>query len=67
MALVGPLRIPLPGLTREVGAGDAVRAGTRAMGVEPCTPCERRRQALNRRVVFVPPGNGQLVRGDRGA
>jgi len=29
------------------GAGDAVAALTHAVGITPCTPCERRRQQLN--------------------
>lgn len=29
------------------GAGDVVAGITSAMGIEPCTPCERRRQMLN--------------------
>jgi len=29
------------------GAGDAVAAATRALGIDSCTPCERRRQQLN--------------------
>lgn len=29
------------------GAGDAIAAATKAMGVETCTPCEARRRQLN--------------------
>ena len=29
------------------GAGDLVARATKALGIAPCTPCERRRQALN--------------------
>jgi len=29
------------------GAGDAVAAATKAMGIAPCTPCEARRRMLN--------------------
>lgn len=29
------------------GAGDAVAAVTKRLGIEPCTPCEARRRALN--------------------
>ena len=69
MRLVRPVRIPVPGLTREIGAGDVVREATHAMGVEPCSPCERRRRALNRRIVFAPwsgAENGRYVRVDDG-
>lgn len=29
------------------GAGDAIAAATKAMGLSSCTPCEKRRQMLN--------------------
>lgn len=29
------------------GAGDAIAAATKAMGISACTPCEKRRQMLN--------------------
>jgi len=34
-----------------MGLGDLVRAGTQAMGIKPCAPCERRRQQMNN---FLP-------------
>lgn len=43
-----PVRIPIPGLRREVGAGDVIAALTKAVGIKPCPPCEKRRQLLNR-------------------
>jgi hypothetical protein len=30
------------------GAGDVVARMTKAVGIQPCTPCERRRRTLNR-------------------
>jgi hypothetical protein len=30
------------------GLGDAVAAGTKALGVTPCAPCQRRQAMLNR-------------------
>lgn len=30
------------------GAGDVVARATSAMGIQPCPPCEQRRQKLNR-------------------
>lgn len=51
-----PIVIPIPGLHREVGAGDVVKEITQAAGVKPCTPCEQRRRALNARVQFGPWG-----------
>lgn len=29
------------------GAGDMVARATKALGIEPCTPCEARRRQLN--------------------
>lgn len=29
------------------GAGDAIAAATKRLGIDTCTPCERRRQQLN--------------------
>jgi hypothetical protein len=49
-----PMRIPVPGLTRSVPAGDALAKLTSHMGVKPCPPCEARRRAMNSRVVFIP-------------
>ena len=34
------------------GLGDVVKAVTTAVGIKPCTPCERRRQRLNQLVPF---------------
>ena len=33
-----------------MGAGDMVHAATGALGIKHCTPCEKRRRALNRLV-----------------
>lgn len=30
------------------GLGDAVAAGTKALGITPCAPCQRRQAMLNR-------------------
>lgn len=49
-----PRDIRVPFLGRPVGAGDAVRSVTEAAGVQPCSPCEQRRKALNARFRFVP-------------
>lgn len=32
------------------GLGDVVAAITKAVGIKPCPPCERRREALNKAV-----------------
>jgi hypothetical protein len=45
-----PHRVRLPGflLETEVGLGDVIKKATYAMGIRPCTGCERRAAALNR-------------------
>lgn len=50
-----PYRVRLPGFIthEEVGLGDVVKRMTLTFGVTPCTGCERRRAALNRRLVFT--------------
>jgi hypothetical protein len=50
-----PIRIPVPGLTRSVGLGQAVKSLTSALGVAPCSGCQRRALAMDRRVVIGPP------------
>ena len=32
------------------GLGDAIAAGTKAIGIQPCAPCQRRQAMLNRAV-----------------
>ena len=34
------------------GLGDVVAAATKAVGIQPCGPCKKRREALNRLVPF---------------
>jgi hypothetical protein len=34
------------------GLGDVVAKVTKAVGIKPCGPCERRRQMLNQRFPF---------------
>ena len=53
-----PHRIRLPGFVTEqdIGLGDAVKRVTYALGMKPCSGCERRDAALNRWFVFT----GQL-------
>lgn len=31
----------------QIGMGDVIAQGTKALGIKPCTPCEARRQKLN--------------------
>jgi len=46
---------PAPG---HLGLGDVMAAGTKALGIEPCTPCEARRRALNARFPRLWPRRG---------
>ena len=47
-------RVRLPGflIEEEIGLGDAIKRVTYAMGIKPCSGCEKRASALNRRVVL---------------
>jgi hypothetical protein len=49
-----PIRIPVPGLARPVGLGHALKSLTSALGVSPCSGCQRRAIGMDRRVVFGP-------------
>ena len=46
------LRIRLPGLTESIGAGDVVRKVTDALGIEPCSECDKRKERMNRLLRF---------------
>jgi hypothetical protein len=50
-----PHRIRLPGFIKEeeIGLGDVIKRMTYAMGIKPCTGCEKRAAALNRWVRFT--------------
>ena len=45
-----PHRLRLPGflIEEEIGLGDAIKRVTYAMGIRPCTGCQKRAAALNR-------------------
>lgn len=47
-------QIRVPFLREQIGAGDAVKAMTQAVGIRSCTPCEERRRRLNQAFVFTP-------------
>ena len=53
-----PVRIRLPGLKQNLGLGEVVKKMTTAVGVRPCSACERRADVLNQRVVFTPTRGG---------
>lgn len=48
-------RVRLPGFINdeEIGLGDAVKRAAYAVGMKPCSGCERRAAALNRWAVFT--------------
>jgi hypothetical protein len=47
-------RVRLPGflIDEEIGLGDAMKRVTYAMGIKPCSGCEKRAAALNRWMHF---------------
>ena len=47
-------RVRLPGflIEEEIGLGDVIKKTTYAMGVKPCSGCEKRAAALNRWMHF---------------
>jgi hypothetical protein len=49
-----PFQIAVPGMQQAVGFGDAIAGLFSSVGVQPCTPCEARKTAMNARVQFVP-------------
>jgi hypothetical protein len=50
-----PRPIRLPGFVNdeEIGAGDAIKRVTYALGIKPCGGCQRRAAVLNRWFVFT--------------
>lgn len=51
-----PMRLRLPFLAEPVGAGTAIARLTEAVRVKPCGGCQKRKEALDRAVEFVPMG-----------
>jgi hypothetical protein len=51
------LRIPIPVKLRQpLGLGDAVKRVTTAVGIRPCSGCQRRAELLNRMATFTGRG-----------
>ena len=50
-----PHRIRLPGFIKEeeIGFGDVIKRVTYAIGIKPCTGCEKRAATLNRWIRFT--------------
>jgi hypothetical protein len=49
-----PRNISIPFLRESIGLGDAVANITQAFGVQPCGGCQKRKDALNKRVQLNP-------------
>jgi len=51
---VKPHQIRLPEfiLVKPIGLGDAIKQATTSMGIKPCSGCQKRAEALNRRLIF---------------
>jgi len=47
--------LQIPGLTRDIGLGDAIAKLTAAVGISHCGGCARRAAALNRALTFRAP------------
>ena len=67
LAPVPPSAQPAPP-ERIRGLGDVVAKVTKAVGIKPCGPCQKRREALNRMVPFngKPPADASLPEGTAG-
>lgn len=53
---IGPVvQIPVPFLNNAARVGDLVARFTQAVGIQPCAPCDQRRQLLNQ-IQFRPWG-----------
>ena len=50
-----PHRMRLPGflIEEEIGLGDLIKKTTYAMGIKPCTGCDKRAAILNRWMTFT--------------
>lgn len=48
-------KVRLPGflIEEEIGLGDVIKKTTYAMGIQPCSGCEKRAAALNRWMSFT--------------
>ena len=48
-------RVRLPGflIEEEIGLGDVIKKATYAMGIKPCSGCEKRAASLNRWMSFT--------------
>ena len=49
-----PFKVRLPGFVEdhELGLGDVIKHATARLGIRPCGGCQRRAEALNRRVAL---------------
>jgi hypothetical protein len=49
-----PKTLQVPGLQKEIGAGDIVAKITAGLGIKPCSPCQKRRERLNQALKLTP-------------
>jgi hypothetical protein len=51
-----PHQVRLPGflIEEEIGFGDVIKRATYAMGIKPCSGCEKRAASFNRWMHFSP-------------
>ena len=51
----GAHHVRLPGflIEEEIGLGDVIKKATYAMGIKPCSGCQKRAAALNRWMTFT--------------
>ena len=49
-----PVKVGIPfRLEEDTGLGDVIKQVTSMAGIRPCTSCQARAEALNRRIVFA--------------
>lgn len=48
-----PKYIRIPGLKQQIGLGTVVKRAMQSLGVKPCSSCQKRAEALDRRIVFT--------------
>jgi hypothetical protein len=51
------VRVPMLRSGRKIGLGDLIKGLTKTAGIKPCSGCQKRAQALNRRLVFSGGAN----------
>lgn len=52
------MRIPIPGLKKDVGLGDAIARMTSAAGIKPCGGCKKRQALFNGAIILGGSSDG---------